>query len=196
MHSSRNPPAMQNRPPQFNSNVEVVHRYRFLSTSGTSTAITSQSLLLAAGSVCYAANANVVSFFGSVKVQSVSVWSPPASQGSASTCSVDWEGLANSPNREVSDSSVSVATPARIVSAPPPMSLASFWQTQSATTLFTLTAPVGSIIDVKLSLIAQDDDVASAATAVTTGTLAAVYYLSLDPNATHRYTPISLTTTT
>jgi hypothetical protein len=59
----------------------------------------------------------------------------------------------------------------------------------------TLVAPIGTIIDVVLDLIFQDDDLASVAIAVASGTAGVQYFLSLDPNATHRYTPISLTTT-
>jgi hypothetical protein len=77
------------------------------------------------------------------------------------------------------------------------MSLASFWQGAGATTLCTITAPPGTIIDVHMSLILSDDDgVATAQSSVSTGTLSNYYYLSLDPNATHRFPPVSLTTTT
>jgi hypothetical protein len=76
------------------------------------------------------------------------------------------------------------------------MSLAAFWQVSGSTTLCAITAPTGSIIDVHLSLIVQDDDATTAQSTVTTGILGNYYYLSLDPNATHRFTPVSLTTTT
>lgn len=177
------------------SNVVLRHKYRFVSTSATSTGVTPQSILCAAGTICTVVNSVCTSFMGSFKVNRVSIWTPPASQGASATCSVDWPGFANSPSLEFSDTTVSVATPAYVSCAPPPMSLASFWQVSSATTLFTLVAPVGSIIDVELSLILQDNDVAAAASAVATGILGSYYYLSLDPNATHRYTPVSLTTT-
>lgn len=124
------------------------------------------------------------------------MWSPPASQGAAITCSVEWVG-ANSPNREYSDTSVSVATPAHVSCPPPPMSLAAFWQTASSATLFSLVAPVGSIIDIHLALILSDDDQGSnTPISVASAVLGQSYYLSLDPNATHRYTPVSLVTTT
>lgn len=177
------------------SNVELSHRYRFTSTSGTATGITPTSLLCAAGTVCTQTNAFALAIAGSVKVNQISIWSPPASQGAAVTCSCDFAGFGNSPSREYSDTSVSVSTPARIMCTPPPQSLAAFWQVAGTTTLFTITAPTGSIIDVVMSLIVQDNDVAQAVSAIATGVLATTYYLSLDPNATHRYVPVSLTTT-
>jgi hypothetical protein len=76
------------------------------------------------------------------------------------------------------------------------MSLASFWQLASTTGLCNLVAPVGTIIDVHLSLIMQDDAETQANATVATGTLGLTYFLSLDANTTHRYTPVSLTTTT
>jgi len=185
------------RPISLSSNITLGHKYRFVSSSGTATAITPTSLLGAAGTYCYAANSAVQSFFQSVRVNRVQIWAPPASQGSSVTCSLEWVGIANqASNREVSDTSNSVTAPAKVDSRPPRLSLASFWQQPSSTALFTIVAPAGSIIDVTMSLIAQDDNSVAASIAVASGSLAYVYYLSLDPNATHRFTPVSLTTTT
>jgi len=186
------------RPPQLRSNIVLTHNYRFTSTSGTLTAITVGSLFAAAGNMCTVANTQVQSLFQSLRVKRVSIWTPPAAQGGFATCSVEWLGGANSNTVEVSDTSNSVATPARIMSQPPTRSLASFWNTSPsfANTLFSMVAPTGSIIDVALDLILSDDESANLVTAVAAGALGVIYYLSLDPNATHRFVPVSLTTTT
>jgi len=84
--------------------------------------------------------------------------------------------------------------PARVSCAPPANSIASFWQLTSATAIADITAPTGSIIDVWLDLVMTDGD-ANTSVAVATGVLGTFYYLSLDPNGTHRYTPVSLLTT-
>jgi hypothetical protein len=185
---------VRNGPIQIRSNVELRHRFRFVSTNAVSQSVTPNSLMCSAGTMCSVANTTVNSFYGSVKVNQIEMWSPPASQGSSTTCSVDWIGSSYQPNREYSDTSVSVATPAHVISSPPPMSIASFWQTSSTNTLFTLIAPVGTIIDVHLSLILNDSDESLVTASVTTATLGNIYYLSLDPNK--HYTPVSLTTTT
>jgi hypothetical protein len=99
---------------------------------------------------------------------------------------------------EVSDTSVSVMKPAHIVAIPPQSSLASFWQSPGIANnqLFNIVAPTGSIIDVHLSLILQDDDNGSAITGtVATAVIGTTYYLAMDNVATHIYTPVSLTTT-
>lgn len=183
-----------NAPIQIKSNVELRHRYRFVSTSGTATAITPTSLLGAAGGLCTVTNTQVATFSSSVKVNRVQILTPPASQGANATCSVEWAGFNNSPDREYSDTTISVSTPAQISCSPPPQSLASFWQVGGTTTLFTVVAPTGSIIDIVLSLILADGT-NNSGIVVATGVLGTVYYLSLDPVATHRYTPVSLTTT-
>jgi hypothetical protein len=177
------------------SNIELRHRYRFTSTSGTGTGITPTSLLCAAGCIATVANTTVTSCFSAVKISKIEIWSPPSAQGQSVTCSVDWTGTGSTPNREYSDTSVSVATPAHVSTSPPPMSLASFWQQTGTTQLCSIVAPTNSIIDVYLSLVFQDNDVTAATSTVATATVGFVYYLSLDPNATHRYTPVSLTTT-
>jgi hypothetical protein len=193
--ASTNASRVRNGPIQIRSNVELRHRFRFVSTNGASTSITPTSLLCSAGTMCTVVNSVVTSFYGSVKVNQIEMWSPPASQGSSTTCSVDWIGSAYQPNREYSDTSVSVATPAYLKCSPPPMSLAGFWQAPSTNTLFNLVAPVGTIVDVHLSLILNDDDESFASATVAGAALGQVYYLSLDPNATHHYPPVSLTTT-
>jgi hypothetical protein len=182
-------------PSQFRSNIELSHKYRFVSTNGTATAITGTSLLCASGGVVTVLNTTFKSMFASVKIKRITMWAPPASQGSAVTCSVEWIGQANSPNREISDTTVSVARNAYVSSSPPPQSLASFWQNTSSGNLCTITAPTNTIIDVEVSLILNDDDVAAATSVVASGTLGGYYFLSLDPNATHYYTPVSLVTT-
>lgn len=198
MHKSQNKSKLSSaHPPMIRSNITLSHTYRFTSTSGTATALTVGSLFGAAGTMCTVANSQVQTFYNSVKVREISIWSPPASQGAISTCSVEWLGGANSNTVEVSDSSNSVSRPARISSKPPRGSLASFWNTTSsgANTICTLVAPTGSIIDVVLDLILSDDDLVNFVIVIAAGALGNIYYLSLDPNATHRYVPVSLTTT-
>jgi hypothetical protein len=188
------------RPSQLKSNIMLSHTYRFVSTSSTATSVTPNSLCFAAGCMCSIANSVVSSLYDSVRVTRVEVFTPPASQGSSATCSLNWNssGSGFAPNLEVSDTSVSVADPAYISCKPPPRSVSGFWNQFSDTSvLLTLVAPVGSIIDVHLSLILADSASANTANGgITTGSLGVIYYLSLDANATHRFTPVSLTTTT
>lgn len=173
------------------------HRYRFTSTSGTATNITMTSIALAAGGICTVANSQIRSLFASLRVNFIEIWSPCASIGSFSTCSVDWISSGGQTNNvEISDTSTSVSFPAHILTSPPAGSLQRLWQRVDVSTpMCTLVAPTGSIIDIHLSLVFSDQDIVTNAT-VATATLGTIYYLSLDDNSTHRFVPVSLNTTT
>lgn len=184
-------------PPQIKSNIVLKHKYRFTSSANGTYVVPSVALLAAAGSFTKTTNSIVNSLFGSVKLDRIEMWSPPASQGSFATCSVEFIGQTQANTVEYSDTSVSTAQPAHLNCVPPPQSLASFWQTGAGggVNLFTIVAPVGSIIDVSLSLILWDDDIGATSTAVATAALGNVYYLALDNATGHSLPPVSLTTT-
>lgn len=184
-------------PRQFRANPEISHQYRFTSTAGTAKTITG---LLLGGACGVSARTAILGdlMFQMVKVKRVEIWSPPASQGAAVTCSILWPISNSSQPREVSDTTVSTARPAHVVSSPPPLSLASFWTSASSgTNLFTLVAPSGSVIDVWVSLVLGDGPNGGAGTVTLVGaTIGGQYYCSLDSGtaAGSIYLPVSLTT--
>ncbi len=184
-------------PSQFRANPEVSRRYRFVSSSGTATNVTAQTLLGACGSTATSSTTGAL-MFQSVKLKQVEIWSPPASQGSAVTCSILWPSSNQSQPREISDTSVSVTQPAHVLSSPPPLSIAGFWASRLSTSaLCTLVAPAGSIIDVWVSLVLGDGSGVATVNAVLVGAVTgAQYYSSLDSltSAGSVYAPVSLTT--
>jgi len=183
-------------PPQFRANPEVSRQFRFVSSSGTPKAINAGVLLGACG-VMATSTTTGAGIFQAVKVRQVEIWCPPASQGTASTCSILWPLGNQSQPREVSDTTVSTAVPAHVRSSPPAMSLAAFWSNQSIGTLFTLTAPPGSIIDVWVSLVMGDGAGTAGQAAVLVGaTSGIVYFCALDSStsAGSVYAPVSLST--
>lgn len=197
-NSNRRPraalPSTRMGPDQIQAQVIVSHRYRFTSTSGSVATITPVSLLQAMGT-CATTTVTGSSIFTSVKISRVSIWSPPASQGAATTCSVTWFGnTGNSSEKEISDTSVSTAQPAHVDTRPPRNSLASFWQTTSSTALAVLTAPTGSIIDVWVSGILGDGPTTTSPATLTLvgATAGLMYYEPLDGRG-GIYTPVSLT---
>jgi hypothetical protein len=184
-------------PPQFNSNIKHNHRFRFLGITSTFSGVISPKMMLSAtGVIATVTNTTAALIHFSGRIKSIEMWCPPASQGAAATCSVEWVGGNNSPNVEVSDTSVSVSKPAHLKSKPPFNSLAAFWQINSNTSaLFTLLCPVGTIIDLVLDLVFNDQD-ATTVTTVTTGVLSTIYYLALDHGTSDKLVPVSLQTTT
>ncbi len=184
------------KPPQLRSNIVIKHRYRFVSTSATAATITAGDLKGIAGAVCTVANSTLSMIADSFKLHSVEVWTPPASQGAAATCSLEWVGDVYGPTSEVSDTSVSVSDPAYIKAIPPSDASSAFWQGAVANDIvMILTCPVGSIIDVVCSHVLADDAAAGTTYLVAAGTLGVLYYLPLD-GSTDQYTPVSLNTTT
>jgi hypothetical protein len=190
----RNP--LPNGPSQLRTNIEHAHQFRFTSTDGTPTEILDSTILNALGVVA-TTDALGYPVRQTFKVNQVEIWSPPANQGAAVTCSVLWPASQRSQAREVTDTSVSVATPAHVKCGPPRESLASFWTDGTLEApFFTLTAPPGSIIDMWVSMVDGDgpSDAENLATLVS-ATVGAVYYCGLD-SSTHAssiYLPVGLT---
>jgi len=188
------------KPPQIQSNIIVSHVYRFVSNNGEAITVSSLNLLGAAGVMGTVANTDVQTIFASVKVHSVTMWGT-VTAGDSFTVSCEWEGAAGTiiNNAEASDTSTSVAYPAYLFTRPPKRSSAEFWMPANGTTVFTLTAPSGTIIDVHMSLISQDDDdgqsLANYKIPVSSCTVGTSYYLALDGPASNEYIPVSLTTT-
>jgi len=182
-----------NKPPQIKANPIVKHKFRFSSATGTTTEITSNNLITCCGNIA-TTTTNVRAIAYAVKVNQISIWSPPAAQGSNSTCSVNWFGL-NSPNVLISDTTVSVATPALIHSKPPPKSVAAFWNNGGTNnSVIDITAPSGSIIDVDLSFVFNDNaNGAGLSSTVIAKTVGDLYYSGLDGTFTSTsFPPISL----
>jgi hypothetical protein len=188
----------RNGPVQLRTNIEHSHQFRFTSTSAALTAITDYTLLAACG-VSAATAVSGAPIRGSVRVSRIELWTPPASQGASVTCSVLFPATARSQAREVTDTSVSVATPAHVVCGPPAESLCSFWSDGNAgVTFFSLSAPPGSIIDVWVSMVDRDGsaDITGYPATLVGATIGAVYYTSLDSetSAGSLYKPVGLTT--
>jgi hypothetical protein len=188
----------KNGPVQLRTNIEHSHQFRFVSTSATSTQILDYDLLHALG---VAATSAVLGYAirASFRVTQIEIWAPPAAQGAAVTCSVLFPASQRSQAREVTDTSVSVATPAHVRCGPPAESLCSFWSDGNlGIGLFTLIAPPGSIIDVWVQMVDRDgttDLDANPATLVG-ATVGVVYYTALDntTSAAAIYKPVGLTT--
>jgi hypothetical protein len=190
-------PRLLNRAiPQISTNFVKSHKFRFLATSAISgVSINNQQIGGASGTMGSAAN-TVSQINQSFRLKKIEIWAPTSVSTTGAIASVEWLGTANSPNKEVSDISINVSQPAHVVTSPPPMSLASFWQLISTNnSLFVLTCPGGSVVDLTLDLIENDSGNAIFDVTVVTAVAGAVYYLALDGVGTHLLVPVSLKTT-
>ncbi len=180
--------------PVFQPNYRSSHMFRFSASAlTTGTTITSSNLLTML-SATKVVDTSVGALAKSVRLKSVSVWSPPSSQGSLATCSIVWTGVGTSPNIEFNDTTMSVAIPAYVKTKPPPNSLASFWLDSTSGNVFTIACSAKSVVDVQVEYIFLDGE---AGTSVTVSTAAAgvVYFMPLDGSADN-FQPIGGTTTT
>jgi hypothetical protein len=111
------------------------------------------------------------------------------------TLAISWNGgPVFVTNAEVSDTSVSAAYPAHLLARPPKNSNAAFWQTNSGNSIFVLTIPNDTVIDLSVDLVMSDQtDVAtqSASSAATSNQ----YFLALDGPGSNVLVPQSLNTT-
>jgi hypothetical protein len=183
-------------PPQLRTNIIVRHKYRYVSNSGTSTLVDRQNIATAAGVLATSAVLGKT-IFQSLRVVEIEMWTPPASQGAAATCSVLWTGNSGfyASAVEVSDTSVSTAEPAHIRAKPPKNSESSFWGNAGTSDgLFSLVAPPGTIIDLTVELVLADGNATGLNATLVGATIGAIYYCSLDSStsAGSRYLPVSL----
>lgn len=182
-------------PPQIKSNIIFGHRYRFTSTGAAAIPIT-VALLRGIGGVVATTSTTGAPIAFSVKVRSVEIWTPPASQGALATCSLEWASgstLDSTNTVEVSDTSMSVAEPAHLRTSPPKSSLASFWQHIGADQLFVITAPAGSVVDVSMQYVLNDDEASPTSVVLAGATVGNMYYMPLDGHG-GVMAPVSLTT--
>jgi hypothetical protein len=182
------------RPPQIKSNIIFGHRYRFTSTGAASIPITVALLRGVGGVVATSATTGTPIAF-SVKVRSVEIWTPPASQGASATCSLEWSSgstLDSTSTVEISDTTMSTAEPAHLRTSPPKTSLASFWQHIGADQLFVITAPAGSVVDVSVQFIQNDNEASPTVVTLAGATTGNMYYMPLDGHG-GVMAPVSLT---
>jgi len=135
-------------------------------------------------------NARVIN---AVKVNSISIWSPCTT--SVLSASLEWISTYG-PSKLISDTTVSATFPAVIHSKAPPQSLAGFWSTTGSNesdVMFAMTCPVGSVVDVNINFIVQDDLNTAGVTTTNNGSVGIVYYTYLDgPSGSADFQPIAL----
>lgn len=184
------------QPPMLATNIRFRHRYRFDASADFSGTITFAEIAASMGTIGTVTNTTVTLLCNSLRILSVEMWAPPASQGAASTCSIDWYSTTNQPAFEFSDTTISTAVPSHVQCRPPPFSLAAFWQpSNSGANAFTLVAPKNTIIDLTLEGILIDEDGLGDTLGVTTAVIGHPYYIALDGPSSNKLVPVSMVTT-
>jgi hypothetical protein len=127
--------------------------------------------------------ANAFGIIGAVKIKKVRIWSPILSTFVPETVQIEWNGGLYAPSAIHSAVSEGLF-PAKLETSPPPMSSPDLWSLVGATNLaevlFTVTAPVNSIIQLSAAIRLMDDEPPGVVTAGVALTVGKVYYGFLD----------------
>jgi hypothetical protein len=116
-------------------------------------------------------------------VRRVSIWSPIVSAFTPETVEIEWNGGLYAPSAIHSAISEGLF-PAKLATRPPPMSSPDLWTLSGASNLaevlFTVTCPVGSVLQVEVAARLMDDEAASEGDIVGGSVIGTVYYGPLD----------------
>jgi len=182
------------QPPELDASVTVHHTYRYSTAAGASESITVGNLLSTCGSMAtLVAGTTKVSLASSILLHKIQIWSPAAAAGAASP-TVAWNGAGgHSRDEEKIVTTVGTANASYYVSVPPKGSFAELWQDQTgaANVLFTLSAGVGSIIDVSVSFTLANNDAGFTVVNAVADTSGVLYYPPLD-GATNKFVSVGL----
>jgi len=106
-----------------------------------------------------------------VRVNSLEMWSPMASDLVPVTCSVEWSANTSTfggPSMTTSDTSMGSSRCAHVRAKPPASSLAAMWQGPSATqVLFNLICPANTVLDIHLAVVLRANETSAVAVAGT-----------------------------
>jgi len=185
-------------PPKLDVTPTVNHTYRYLcSGAGTPTNTTIGELFGALGTTCTVTNTTVTCWYTSVRIVSIRIYPVVGGAGSVSVLwnsPISGVGRDTEPNNMLPGGATMVTD---FIAYPPAHSFCGDWMNSSLTntqTIFTISSPPGSIID--LHVMATNSNVFGPyQRAITTGTLAFPYYLSLDGTTSNRVIPVGLPTT-
>lgn len=179
-----------NRPQPFVPTPSFTHRFRFTAGSSLTRTPVTRACLLNLIEV-ETGMATAVRVFESIRVVDLEVWAPTTSSFASQEIAVEWNG-ANAPSTIRSDVSMNLA-PAHVYTLPPRDSSAKWWSISGSSEseiLVYLTAPSGSIVDLRVNARVIDHEAATAAEAPAGGTAGQIVYNYLDGLASGKMSPI------
>jgi len=188
-------------PPTFSSSKVISSRYRFeanAAQSGTVIGVEDVAELLV---MATAANA-AYRICSGTRIRSISMWGPMASDLKPVTLELEYSASPGSgagpgaPSTRVTATSMGSMKAASLRYAPPVGSLASLWLDQSISgSLFKLSCPANTIIDILLDQqVLNDTSPAAVGAAVAGATVGQVYVRALDSNGSVQLIPVGYPT--
>jgi hypothetical protein len=134
-----------------------------------------------------------VSTIGAIKIKKIRVWSPIISSFVPQTVEIEWNGGLYAPSAIHSAVSEGLS-PSKLETSPPLGSSPSLWSiigaTNSGETMFTVTCPSGSVLQLSVALRLMDDEAAGNIITCAGASIGKVYYGFLDaPPLTGSFQP-------
>ncbi len=134
--------------------MKLTHTFRWVAASGVAALQWTGTNLLRTIQIPLTATTTCCPF-SAIRLKRIQVWGTPTVLGNEpASASIEWAG-GNQPHVIHSDTSMGIE-PIYIDTKPPKNSSAGWWKQQSgtdvATTIFILTAPIGSVVDITLDL--------------------------------------------
>lgn len=166
-------------PPQFNSTFVVGKKLRFKATTAGTYTVTWTDL---GDLFCVASAANAAyQVARAIRIKSLEIWAPMASDLIPVTCSVEWfqPGIGVNGNSVIhSDTSMGSSTPAHVKCKAPKSTLEGFWQSATlADNAFRIVVPANAVIDFSYAISIRDDGTAQPVTAAVAGATTGANYI-------------------
>lgn len=174
-------------PPSWSSTISVGYTQRFVCNTAGGVASRAVGIKDLLDLKCVAATAtSAYRIFTGVKINRISMWCANTAATAANTIQLEWTNSASiigSSSRMVTDTAVGTTNVAYITTKPPRGGNSADWigNVAANTTLFEITCPQGTIIDVAISVTFADDETATAVSgAVAAATVGILYTRALD----------------
>lgn len=183
-------------PPEINATItkRMIYRYIAQDASATAKTVTSDTMLLSFGGMAITTT-TLQSMISSFKLHRVTVYPGSESASVTPSCNLYWyEG---SSVYNVKDESKTrpfpkgMTKPGAVVYVPPKDSEVSWWQSgQSARSMFELSASVGSVVDVDVTITILNVGTNIFSSSFSGLTAGITYYPALDGRATNDFAPV------
>jgi len=186
-------------PPSLDT-VAVFHSVlRFTATSAaSSTNVTVATLLVAGGSICTIANSTVTSVASSLKLHKITVWPATSTAGSGQQAEILFPELGNITRDESKSNAIPVGITVSdvVMVRPPAQTQQSFWNSSGggASTLFSITCPAGSIIDIDVTFCLRNNLAGVTQNGYAAASLGSFYYGRAD-GVGGKFLPLGVPTT-
>lgn len=149
-------PRVVPHPHTFRPTINTVHVLRYVATSAVTKFQVDSETLLQSLVVALSATTST-RLFQSVRLNSMSLWGPMASNLTPVSVVVQWDNTTG-PTIQKADTSIGSSEPAYVTSKPPRLNPASFWASGNSDVSFcNISGPAGLVVDFVVNVVLFDN---------------------------------------